>query len=77
MKKDIHPSYNEITLKLPKGDSFTTMSSYKGGKELHVDVDFRTHPAWTKKGLAGANTNSVKVSRFNEKFAGLSFSTKK
>lgn len=71
MKKDIHPNYNEVTLELPKGDKFKTHSSYRGGDKIVLDVDFRTHPAWTKKGLAGANVNSVKVSKFNQKFGTL------
>ncbi|MEQ9116463.1 MAG: 50S ribosomal protein L31 [Rickettsiales bacterium] len=75
MKNNIHPSYNEVTLNLPKGDTFKTMSSFKGGKEIHLDVDYRTHPAWTKKGLAGANSNSAQVSKFNKKFGNL-FSSK-
>ena len=76
MRKDIHPNYNKITVKLPKGDKFETYSAYQGGSEIALDVDYRTHPAWTKKGLTGANANSVKVSKFNQKFGSL-FTAKK
>ena len=71
MKKDIHPQYKEITFKMPNGDLFKTKSSMKGNSELALDVDYRTHPAWTKKGHTGANANSAKVSKFNEKFGNL------
>ncbi len=71
MKKDIHPQYNKITLKMPKGDKFETNSALKGSSEIALDVDFRNHPAWTKKGHTGANANSAKVSKFNQKFGNL------
>lgn len=71
MKKEIHPNYNKVTLKFPKGGTFETYSAYNGGKEIVLDVDFKSHPAWTKKGLAGASANSAKVSQFNKKFGSL------
>jgi len=71
MKADIHPAYHQITVKISNtGDSFITFSSYPSD-ELIVDVDFRKHPAWTGKGIAQANANSAKVSKFNDKFGSL------
>jgi large subunit ribosomal protein L31 len=73
MKKNIHPKTKKITVELPGGEQFQTISTYNS-ERLVVDVDYRKHPAWTKKGIAQANTSSVKVSKFNKKFGSL-FST--
>lgn len=74
MKKDIHPKYNKVTIQFPKGDIFETYSALSEDK-LFVDVDFRKHPAWTKKGVASANASNAKVSKFNEKFGSFDFSS--
>ncbi len=76
MKKDIHPKYHKLTVQFPQGDSFETNSTYKEDR-LVLDVDFRRHPAWTKKGIAGASETSVTVNKFNKKFASFDFSVKK
>ena len=73
MKPDIHPKYNQITVKFPKGDELKTYSTYSQDT-LILDVDFRNHPAWTKKGIASAGAHSAKVSKFNQKFGNVSFS---
>ena len=70
MKKGIHPAYKELEI-IISGDVFKTMST-KGGV-LHMDVDYRKHPAWTKKGIATADISDKNVSDFNKKFAGLDF----
>ena len=74
MKADIHPKYKKITVQFPKGDSFETYSACSEEK-LFVDVDFRKHPAWTKKGVAEANASNAKVSSFNKKFGSFDFSS--
>ena len=74
MKPDIHPKYNKVTIQFPKGDIFETYSALSEDK-LFVDVDFRKHPAWTKKGVASANASNAKVSKFNEKFGSFDFSS--
>ncbi|MCH9753476.1 MAG: 50S ribosomal protein L31 [Alphaproteobacteria bacterium] len=73
--RDIHPKYNKITVQFPKGDTFETYSTFSEEK-LFLDVDFRKHPAWTKKGVASANESNAKVTKFKEKFGNMSFSTK-
>ena len=73
MKADIHPKYHKIKVKLPKGDTFETYSTYPDDK-LHLDVDYRKHPAWTKKGVATANESNIKISKFNKKFGDFNFS---
>ncbi len=48
MKKDIHPEYHEITVKMTDGTEFKTRSTYGAeGDVLRLDVDPKTHPAWT------------------------------
>ena len=74
MKSNIHPKYNKLLVQLPKGDSFETYSSC-GQEKLVLDVDFRTHPAWTKTGTTEANASSANVSKFNKKFGNINFST--
>lgn len=70
MKTDIHPDYHWITVTLTDGTSYKTRSTYgKEGAVLNLDIDPRTHPAWT----GGANTlldRGGRVSKFNAKFAG-------
>jgi large subunit ribosomal protein L31 len=73
MKTNIHPKYSKLVVQLPRGDEFETRSSY-GQDKLILDVDFRTHPAWTKSGVTEANSNSAKISKFNEKFGKIDFS---
>lgn len=69
MKKDIHPKYKPLKVKIGK-DVFETMSTCKED-EILMDVDFRTHPAWTKKGVTSANKTNQNISSFNKKFDGL------
>ena len=74
MKPNIHPSYHKVKVKLPQGGSFETYSAC-AQEEIMLEVDFRKHPAWTKKGISEANASSVKVSAFNKKFGSLGFSS--
>ncbi len=71
MKPKIHPKYKNLKVRIGT-DVFETMSTYKGDEVL-MDIDFRTHPAWTKKGVLTANEFNQNISTFNKKFAGLSF----
>jgi large subunit ribosomal protein L31 len=70
MKAEGHPDYHFITVTLTDGSSYQTRSTYgKEGAVLNLDIDPRTHPAWT----GGANTlldRGGRVSKFNSKFAG-------
>ena len=70
MKQDIHPDYHFITVTLTDGSSYKTRSTYgKEGANLALDIDPRTHPAWTG-GNAQLMDRGGRVSRFNAKFAG-------
>jgi large subunit ribosomal protein L31 len=70
MKQDTHPDYHFITVTMTDGTTYQTRSTYgKEGAELHLDVDPKTHPAWT-----GGNQHLVdrggRVSRFAAKYGG-------
>lgn len=68
MKKDIHPDYHFITVVMTDGTSYKTRSTLgKEGATLNLDIDPKTHPAWT----GGSQTlldRGGRVSRFNDKF---------
>ena len=68
MKQDAHPDYHFITVVMTDGSSYQTRSTYgKEGASLNLDIDPKTHPAWT-----GGNQQLLdrggRVSRFNAKF---------
>ena len=70
MKQDVHPDYHWITVTLTDGSSYKTRSTYgKEGAVLNLDIDPRTHPAWTG-GTGTLLDRGGRVSRFNNKFAG-------
>jgi large subunit ribosomal protein L31 len=70
MKKDTHPDYHLITVKMTDGSEFQTKSTWgKEGDVLTLDIDPTSHPAWT-----GGNQQLMdrggRVSRFKDKFKG-------
>ncbi|MFO1037197.1 MAG: 50S ribosomal protein L31 [Geminicoccaceae bacterium] len=67
MKADIHPDYHEITVVMTDGSTFKTRSTYgKEGDSLHLDVDPKSHPAWT--GGVAQLIERGQVEKFNKKF---------
>ena len=70
MKSEGHPDYHFIEVVLTDGSRYKTRSTYgEEGAVLNLDIDPKTHPAWT--GGAGALVDrGGRVSRFNEKFGG-------
>jgi large subunit ribosomal protein L31 len=71
MKPDIHPDYHEITVVMTDGTEYKTRSTWgKPGDRLVLDIDSRTHPAWTG-GQQQLLDRGGRLSRFNKKFAGL------
>ncbi|MGY6531515.1 50S ribosomal protein L31 [Glycocaulis sp.] len=70
MKQDIHPDYHFIEVVMTDGTKFKTRSTYgKEGASLSLDIDPRTHPAWT----GGSQTlldRAGRVSKFKDKFKG-------
>jgi large subunit ribosomal protein L31 len=77
MKKDIHPDYHTINVVLTDGSTFQTRSTYgKEGDTLRLDVDPRTHPAWT--GTAGRILDTGgQLARFNKRFQGFGLKSEK
>lgn len=76
MKPNIHPPYHKITVKLTDGSSFETRSTYgEEGATLQLDIDCRTHPAWTGGGTL-LNEKTGKVARFKSKFGNIGFAAK-
>ena len=70
MKKDIHPDYHEINIVMTDGSSFQTRSTLgKAGDTLRLDIDPKSHPAWT--GQHRIIDSGGQVAKFNKKFAGL------
>ena len=70
MKKDIHPDYHQITVVMTDGTEFTTRSTYgQAGDSLRLDIDPKTHPAWT--GVHRLVDTGGQLARFNRRFKGL------
>jgi len=66
MKADIHPEYKEITVIMTDGTEFKTRSTYGGG-EIRLDIDPKSHPAWT--GVQRLVDSGGQVAKFNKRFA--------
>ena len=70
MKQDIHPDYHMITVVMTDGSSYQTRSTYgKEGDTLNLDIDSKTHPAWTGGGQHLIDRGG-RLSRFKDKFKG-------
>ena len=70
MKPGIHPAYHTVNVVMTDGTQFTTRSCYgKEGDTLRLDVDPKSHPAWT--GVQRMMDTGGQVAKFNKKFAGL------
>ncbi len=68
MKSGTHPDYHPITVVMTDGTKFVTRSTYgKSGDTLNLDIDPKSHPAWTG-GQQGLVDRGGRVSRFNQKF---------
>ena len=48
MKKKIHPKMNKIKVQMTDGTEFETMSTWGSeGEVMKLDIDPKSHPAWT------------------------------
>jgi large subunit ribosomal protein L31 len=73
MKKDIHPDYHFIEVKLTDGTTFRTRSTWGAADaSLNLEVDPTTHPAWTGGSQRLMDTGG-RVSKFKKKYEGLGF----
>ncbi len=70
MKQNIHPDYHEITVIMTDGTTYQTRSTMgKAGDTLRLDVDSKSHPAWTggqQKLIEGGQ-----MAKFSKRFAGI------
>lgn len=70
MKPDTHPDYHFITVTMTDGTTYETRSTYgKSGATLNLDIDPKTHPAWTGGGQHLLDRGG-RVSRFTAKYGG-------
>jgi large subunit ribosomal protein L31 len=65
MKKEIHPSYETITVTCACGHSFETRSTL--GEELTIEICSECHPFFT--GKQKLVDTAGRVDRFNKRFA--------
>ena len=71
MKNDIHPDYHEIKVVMTDGTEFTTRSTWGSpGDTMTLDIDPKSHPAWTGGGHRLIDTGG-QVARFNKRFGDL------
>lgn len=67
MKPDIHPEYHEINVVMTDGSSFKTRSTWgKPGDTLRLDIDPKSHPAWT--GVQKLLDTGGQIAKFNKRF---------
>ncbi len=73
MRKDIHPDYHTINVKMTDGTIVEMKSTYgEEGTTLALEIDPSVHPAWT-----GGSTRLMdaggRVTKFKKKYEGLGF----
>ncbi|WP_456387564.1 50S ribosomal protein L31 [Profundibacter sp.] len=73
MRKDIHPDYHTINVKMTDGTIVEMKSTYGvEGETLALEIDPSVHPAWT-----GGSTRLMdaggRVTKFKKKYEGLGF----
>ena len=70
MKKEIHPDYHNITVQMTDGTTYVTRSTWGSeGDTLRLDIDPKTHPAWT--GQLRLVDSAGQVAKFNKRFSNL------
>jgi len=70
MKKGIHPDYHEINVVMTDGSSFKTRSTMgKAGDTLRLDIDPKSHPAWT--GIHRLVDSGGQLAKFQKRFQGI------
>lgn len=70
MKEGIHPDYHEINVVMTDGSSFKTHSTYgKAGDTLRLDIDPKSHPAWT--GQQREVVGGGQMAKFAKRFANI------
>lgn len=73
MKKETHPDYHIIDVKMTNGDVVQMKSTWGAeGDTLALDIDPSAHPAWTGGNQKLMDTGG-RVSKFKNKYEGLGF----
>ncbi|WP_298260831.1 50S ribosomal protein L31 [uncultured Litoreibacter sp.] len=73
MRKDTHPEYHTINVKLTDGTVLEMKSTYGAeGDQIALDIDPSVHPAWTGGNQRLLDTGG-RVSKFKNKYEGLGF----
>lgn len=75
MKDGIHPEYHTINVVMTDGTEFKTHSTWgKAGDTMRLDIDPKTHPAWT--GQHRILNQGGQLAKFNKRFSGITSATK-
>lgn len=70
MKKDIHPTYHEVTIVMTDGSEFKTRTTWgKAGDRMQLEIDSKSHPAWT--GVHRLMDSGGQLAKFNSRFQNL------
>ena len=70
MKENLHPEYHTIKVIMTDGTEFETKSTWgKEGDVMRLDIDPKTHPAWT--GVSKLVDRGGQLSKFKNRFAGI------
>lgn len=73
MKRDIHPDYHVIDVKMTDGTVVQMRTTWgKEGERMSLEIDPSSHSAWTGGGQRLMDTGG-RVSRFKKKFEGFGF----
>lgn len=65
MKKDIHPKYDDISVRCGCGNTFNTRST---AKEIHAEICSMCHPFYT--GKQKFVDTAGRIDRFTKKYGG-------
>ena len=73
MRKDTHPEYHAINVKMTSGDIIQIKSTWGAeGHTLSLDIEPTVHPAWIG-GTSRLLDTGGRVSKFKKKYEGLGF----
>ena len=74
MKKDTHPDYHEIEVVMTDGTTYKTRSTWgAAGDSMKLDIDSKSHPAWTGGSQRLVDTGD-QVAKFKNRFKDLGLS---
>lgn len=72
MKKDIHPDYHFITIKMTDGTTYQTRSTaLKEGETMTLEIDPIVHPAWNENTKTQV-LEKGQLNKFQSRFGGIS-----